>query len=795
MRRAVAALDAREDVPFQGRRGVYLEVRSDDDRRLPDLTWVREHIRLGAIRTENEVVEVGALFVPIEARDFLETKVREYATEDTDGGQPRNNDKFSELNDVIQGSVRTLWTDVRTLPVAGQPTWWECWCWKSSEPNLLPAAGRLGLLVSDRRLAFPELTVIPVRATLEQMEQLLGATDAIEELRYADDNAAVFTRRLRAEQREWVADLAGRLEVAAAEAPVVSILDTGVARAHPLLEGSLAEDRCLTIDQNWGTDDHHPHGHGTNMAGAVLYGDLTDALAGNQPVVLGMRLESIKVLSPPGQAPNGPTNYGAITQSAVAIAEQHAPEDARIFCMPITNEDVSGERPSSWSAAIDQICAGVMPGDEAAAEPDEDANDDEPREDRLRRLFVVPAGNVPDVANPDEVSDLDEYPVEDPAQAWNALAIGGFTEKVDIDEADNLPGWTAYSAAGGHSSYSRISVDWEHSRTPIKPELVLEAGNRALSPAANELVSGVDSLSLLTTAKEFLVQPCVGFWATSVASAQAASMAAAISAEYPDLWPETVRALLVHSAEYTPAMLARFAETPAKSEHIRFARWVGYGVPRLHRALASAGSDVALVAESEIQPFKRSRDAKGRLQDPSYNEINYYKLPWPRTALEGLAERDVKLKVTLSYFIEPSPGEGAPVRPGQYQSHGLRFELKRRGESDQDFRFRMNDLEREVERPLPPEADDGWLFGSRSVAAGSLHCDTWTGSGAELATRDMLAVTPVGGWWRYRPKLGRVHSRTRYALVVTISTPDENIDLYAEISAQVEVPQVVQVRV
>jgi hypothetical protein len=765
-------------------------VRSDDRSKLPDLTWAQQHIRLGAIRTENETTEVGSLFVPVDSREFLEAKLREYATENTARGLPRHNERFSDLNDVLPGSVASLWTDVRALPLADEAIWWECWCWKNSELNLLPAAARLDLPVSERRLTFPELIVIPVRGTSEEIAALVRTTDAIEELRRADDNAAVFTRHLREQQREWVADLEGRLEIAADDAPIVCILDSGVARAHPLLHESLAADRCLAVNDNWGTDDHDEFGHGTNMAGTVLYGDLTYALAGEGPVALNARLESVKILNPPGQAPNGPANYGAITQAAVAIAERRAPDDPRIFCMAVTNEDVSGERPTSWSAALDQICAGTMPGDMSD-------DDDEDEEDRglPRRLFIVAAGNVPDAASPDDVSDLDEFPVEDPAQSWNALTIGGFTEKVDIDEADNLPGWSGYVDVGEHSPYSCISVDWNNSVTPIKPELVLEAGNKAISPEETELVSGVDSLSLLTTARDFVRQPCVTFWATSAASAQAAAMAAAITARYPDLWPETVRALLVHSAEYTPAMRARFDATQSKREHVEFARWVGYGVPKLYRALASAEADVALLAEAEIQPFKRGRDADGNLRSPSYNEINYYKLPWPRAALQQVAEHNVKLKVTLSYFIEPSPGEGAPVRPVQYQSHGLRFELKRRGESDEEFRYRMNALEREIEPPLQADPDPGWLFGSRSIAAGSLHCDTWTGSGAELATRDMLAIYPVGGWWRDRVRQRRVESRTRYALVVTISTDDEAIDLYAEISNQVEAAQAVQVRI
>src|SRR5262245_3231603 len=35
-------------------------------------------------------------------------------------------------------------------------------------------------------------------------------------------------------------------------------------------------------------------------------------------------------------------------------------------------------------------------------------------------------------------------------------------------------------------------------------------------------------------------------------------MAGIIQAQYPDYWPETLRALMIHSAEWTPGMLAQF---------------------------------------------------------------------------------------------------------------------------------------------------------------------------------------------------------------------------------------------
>jgi hypothetical protein len=650
-----------------GTAGVYLEVESAEESKLPDLNWSSRDIRLGAVRVNEKGAEIGALFVPTSAEGFLRTKVEEYAHQSTPKQKPKNEDRFAPVETIRAGTIESLWTDQRPFPTDQVgPIWWECWCWRDRAANLIPLVRRLHLRSSDRRLHFPEFEVIPVYATRNEISRMLQNTDAIEELRHASDTPTFFTTPARREQLLWVEELASRLDAPAITAPAVCILDNGIARAHPLIAPALDQEDCLTVDADWGVDDHDLRGHGTNMAGAVLYGDLVYPLADQRRLALDVRLESVKFLPPPGFQPTDPMNYGVITQAASALPEIAHPQRARVFCMAVTNRDISGERPTSWSAALDQTCAGVMPGDE----PNETG-------DPPRRLFFVSAGNVPDVSDPDEVVDLDEFPVEDPAQAWNAIAVGGFTDKVDIANEERLEGWKAVAKAGDHSPYSRTSTDWDHSRTPIKPEVVFESGNRAISPAETELLAGVDSLSLLTTSKEFLSRPLTTFWATSPATAQAAAIAGAIMARHPDLWPETVRALIIHSAEWTPAMLDRIKRCKGKKkESIALARHFGYGVPRLERALASAQNDLALLSQTAIQPFKRVRklgdDGRLVLRAPTFNEVHYYNLPWPRRALDELGEKNVQLKITLSYFIEPSPGEMAPVTPARYQSYGLR---------------------------------------------------------------------------------------------------------------------------
>ncbi len=360
--------------------------------------------------------------------------------------------------------------------------------------------------------------------------------------------------------------------------------------------------------------------------------------------------------------------------------------------------------------------------------------------------------------------------------------MGGVTFK-DAIEARDRAEWSACASVGEASPYGRTSSDWPDGTTPVKPEIVFEAGNRAANALGDQVSDAMPSLSLISTGKGGTGDALMPFYATSAATAQASRMAAQITVEHPQYWPETVRALMVHSADYTPAMRAEIDSAIGKTERSALRRRFGYGMPDLLRALASASTDLALVSQAYIQPFDRPeisrRDARRRVGPVTFGSAHYYDLPWPTRILETLENCPVELKVTLSYFVEPYPLKGAMLDPARYRSFGLRFDLKRPRETDAEFQRRRN-AEMGVRIPAT-EDDPNWAFGPKAIAAGSIHCDTWSGTAVELASRDQLAIYPVMGWWRDRPGQGRYLDKARYALVVTLTAPEAGIDLQAEV--------------
>ena len=111
--------------------------------------------------------------------------------------------------------------------------------------------------------------------------------------------------------------------------------------------------------------------------------------------------------------------------------------------------------------------------------------------------------------------------------------------------------------AGDVSIESRTSIAFERRSWPAKPDVLFEGGNVARSP--DGAVDTPYAFQRLTTRRPKRDARLLTVTAqTSAATAQAAHLAASIAAEYPDIWPETIRALLIHSARWTPAMQARF---------------------------------------------------------------------------------------------------------------------------------------------------------------------------------------------------------------------------------------------
>ena len=777
---AATASETQRQVGLEDGLGLQVEFESfpDIEMAFESLARERQGIELLNVRQDDHRTH-ATVFVPDGRLDHFEGLVRDYLSEKQDSiGRPRDNQRLIDaIRQIRAASLRALWTDTAdAFPADGEgPLWWEVWLPVRQQRELVLASFRRLAAAQDMETAqgelrFPERSVLLVRATVAQMRNSILTLNSIAELRRPKETADFFDSLPPDEQREWVEDLLARTRFTPNHdtAPHVCLLDTGVNRGHPLLAPGLAADDLHTVEPAWGIND--VDGHGTEMAGLALAGNLTERLDSQEPLEIGHRLESVKLLPHGGAGGNDSRHHGLLTIEAVNRPEVTDPVRSRVFGMAVTARDNRDRgQPTAWSAALDSLAADV---DGQGAQP---------------RLLIVSAGNINSPHAWSEYPDsCDTDGVHDPAQAWNVLTVGAFTELVRITEPD-ADGYTSIAPEGGLSPFGTTSLIWQR-HWPLKPDVVCEGGNAAKD--AQGCVS-MPSLSLLTTHHHPAERLVTTANATSASMALASRLAAQVMAEYPDLWPETVRALIVHSAEWTDTMKRMFLPAdgiPSKADYQNLVRRCGFGVPDLERALWSVSNSLIMVVQERLQPFKKD---PGR--QPTTRDMHLHALPWPVDVLEELGDVQVEMRVTLSYFIEPNPSQRGVASRYRYASHGLRFDVKRPLESIDAFRGRINATASDDEQGITQgNGDPAWLIGTQNRHKGSLHGDIWRGSAADLASRGYIAVYPAMGWWRTRPNLERYGRNARYALVVSIRAPETDVELYAAVANRIGIPVAVE---
>jgi hypothetical protein len=81
---------------------------------------------------------------------------------------------------------------------------------------------------------------------------------------------------------------------------------------------------------------------------------------------------------------------------------------------------------------------------------------------------MISAGNV-DVLEDDHLDRSDVEPIEDPAQAWNALTIGAYTDLDDVSSTAGFEDWTPLAPRGELSPHRRTGVAFQRT-WPHKPD-------------------------------------------------------------------------------------------------------------------------------------------------------------------------------------------------------------------------------------------------------------------------------------------------------------------------------------
>lgn len=611
---------------------------------------------------------------------------------------------------------------------------------------------KLGLGAPQEFVATEQI-VFFLRLTLEQLRAISLAVDCIQEFDLVPPDVRdwlLFNDQPAKALRTFV------LKPPPAAAPSIVLIDTGIATAHPMLTKAILRAGSV-VPNNPSAED--THGHGTQMAGVALYGDDVGLAAGSGKASADHWVHSVRLLVAPqqGSASDEHRSYWpALTVNAVDVAEAQDPlaSRSRVFGIA-TSYGLDIVEPTYWSHAVDRLAYNDGKG----------------------RLICIATGN----ADVTDVRLIEGYPtlnleqkVHEPGQSANALTVGACTMKTRMPPEAIYAEAKPIAPVGGISPHTSAGLV----RGIHGPDIVMEGGNIAFDGQLPD--SFVETLTTLTTGREFLTRPLSRICMTSEATARACRLAATIWGAEPDLRPATVRGLIVHASSWTVPMHAQFDQV---DERLAIC---GLGVPDPDLAVQCARDRATLVFEDEMPNAVATRERKKKppkttrgtpTEKKLKRVVKLFRLPVPEELLLEDPKRVVELRVTLSYFPEPNTFR-------RKVSHGLdlTWDMQGPNEKRSDFETRINKLARGEAAAKPTGKSFGWDLGVMRRSRGTVQSDRWTGPASYLAGEKHIAVVPVLGWWERRPAL--MELSMPFSLVVTVRA--DGLDIYQPIRTAVE---------
>lgn len=410
------------------------------------------------------------------------------------------------------------------------------------------------------------LLVYRVRANNSQTAQLL---------RHRDVRTVDLPPRFGLEPQLLALDIQDLPEVPSPpkDAPLVAVLDSGIAGGHPLIGPALGDAQGFILPDR---AHHDEHGHGTHVAGIALYGDVEEC-AQAKSFVPQLRFVSGRILD--DRAEGDPRLIENIVDDAVRYF--HGEYGCRIFNLSYGDENKPylGGHVRGLACILDQLSR------------------------ELDVLFVVSTGNFKGTEDlpqdwqtdyPDYLLN-DEAGLLDPAPALKILTVGSIARWDRSYYAQRHPHDPREIPIAQREQPSPFTRCGPSIKGAIKPELVAYGGNWCIHRVSRQLTSrhlGELSLSNDFASGGRLLAEKVG---TSFAAPHVANAAGKLMKEFPDASTNLIRALIVANAAVPPATRDLF-----DGDREKIAQTVGYGIMQSDTLYRSTEEQVTLIAEARL---------------------------------------------------------------------------------------------------------------------------------------------------------------------------------------------------
>lgn len=514
--------------------------------------------------------------------------------------------------------------------------------------------------------------------------------------------------------------------------PLICVIDSGIQENHKYLAPAIvqADSVSLIPSQTTVNDEVSNGGHGTRVAGAILYPNNIPT-TGNYELPCFIR--NIKILDGDNGMPDEVSREGVI-ESVVKQFAVAAQTKTKIF-----NHSIGERKPfyelkhmSPWAAKIDEVSY---------------END---------VLFIQAAGNMnPDVIKA-HIQAGHPYPeylgeplsqISNPAQSFQALTVGSISHS-DFETDDTI----SMGKSGESSSFTRVGPGiWDS----IKPDVVEYGGTHAINKNGTTVV--------LTTPIEVCPElirrspqgPAfskdgIG---TSFATPKVAYIASEIQKVLPNSSALLYRALIAQSARWF-----NVRSSLSNEECQILLRRIGYGLPDVGRATHNDKYRATLATMETMEIGE--------------GEAHIFTVKMPQEMRDLGEDYNVLLEITLSYAAKPKRTRRSHR---SYLSTWLDWTCSRKNELRQDFEARIFEADSSGQ-------DDGqfpWVIHERinwgkarnfARSNQTLQKDWCIINASELSDEFCIAVRGHKGW-------GSLF-KAKYVLAVSFEAIDQDIDIY-----------------
>lgn len=730
--------------------GVYVDISLNSKSSME--SWkqldTEKSVRLMNAKTHKEEDSVATVFIPADNSNWMTEKLDAYDAEPSPGKKRKGARLINAINDVNTTTLSSFFRDSKEFScVTDVSKNYELWIPATSDiKDIKGKAQRLGIVVGNGVLDFEDVRIVLIKANKAQLERLIHIVKPILEFREYHC-PSLLPSSSAFEEREWEELIRQNVKVAEGKLTRIGLLDSGVNNKHSLLKDFLPDNRCQTVkDPTLGLRDIAQHG--TSSAGLVLYGDLAELIHCPTIPPITNELVSVKMYHDGDTVATDQEHKALVTLSAMDCSTHLG---GNIMMSSITAEDCLTGMATATSAAIDKKLFDSIEDD---------------------CMLMLSAGNRREAKGLEYPHFLKTEVIHDPTQAWNALTVGAMTQKVAVSDS-SMNDVKIVAACGGPSPMTTSSALWGYS-SAIKPEIVMEGGNAYWGSKGTFSYHG--DLDLVSTSALPVCRKFDYFNGTSAAVALAAKLAGEIKYYNPGISALSIRALMVHSAEWTEKMENLYRDSKGNIDKDTLMHICGYGTPNREKALLTSNSNVTFISEESIKPYA----LKAKSSELTFSQMHFYEFPWPKEILEELGEQIVKLKITLSYYIEPSPGNREVLNKYKYPSTVLRFDVNSPLENKEQFMARVSNIEREGIDKLKNDTSR-WGIGINRRNHGCIHSDFIEDTAINIAACNMISVYPATGWWKSRKT--KKDCVIKYSLVVSLEVPEA--DIYTPITQKI----------